>query len=106
MKNLAKYVHSCSEAFFNFIKNDDLERLINYLKDLEISLVENQPSKNIEWDIYSTLWFKFSKDDTGATDIEDIQRTFTRDTKENQEYLREQIKRAISLQGELYVYFS
>jgi len=65
MKSLAQYTFSCTNAMFNFLKDNDLDKLV---ADLE--RVQKHASENI--DLKGELHFKFGDDDTLVTTIADI----------------------------------
>ncbi len=70
-KNLIQYRYSCTNAIFNFLKDGDIEKLIADLKRIETHASENVVGKSVSED--ASLWFKFSDDDTLATDIGNIE---------------------------------
>jgi hypothetical protein len=105
MKNLIHYRFTVENLFFKFTKKQiDLDELITLLCMLEGEhrLVENLPNDD------KGLWFKFSKDDTLATTISDIERTFTHDTRNNQEFLLERMESVCGLNpdNELRIFYS
>jgi hypothetical protein len=105
MKNLIHYRFTVENLFFKFTKKQiDLDELITLLCMLEGEhrLVENLPNDD------KGLWFKFSKDDTLATTISDIERTFMHDTKSNQEFLLERMGAVCGLNpdNELRIFYS
>ena len=107
MKNLIQYRYSCEVAMFNYLKDNDLEKLIADLSRIESIAID----KSIEEDGYNetedkTLWFKFFSGDTGATDISDIKRDLEGPT--NREYMLDNFKLTTELDpdNELQVYFS
>jgi hypothetical protein len=105
MKNLIHYRFTVENLFFKFTKKQiDLDELITLLCMLEGEhrLVENLPNDD------KGLWFKFSKNDTLATTISDIERTFTHDTRNNQEFLLERMESVCGLNpdNELRIFYS
>jgi len=52
---------------FNYLKDGDSKRLISDLKRIEAHAQESIGGEN------ASLWFKFSSDDTAATDIRNIE---------------------------------
>lgn len=105
MKNLIHYRFTVENLFFKFTKKQiDLDELITLLCMLEGEhrLVENLPNDD------KGLWFKFGKDDTLATTISDIERTFMHDTKSNQEFLLERMESVCGLNpdNELQIFYS
>jgi len=105
MKNLIQYRYSCEEAMFEFLKNGNVQNLIERLKR-----IENIHRKEIECtDDELGLWFKFGSDDTLATTIEDIRINLNYATSNgNRELLIDKMKMVIDLnpETELMVYFS
>lgn len=70
MKNLTQYIYSCTNAMFIYLhKGKDLDLLIKELKRIETHALEDT-TKDVEG---MELWFKFFHDDTGATDIKEIE---------------------------------
>lgn len=67
MKHLIQYRYSCTNAIFNFLKDGDIEKLIADLKRIETHAEENVGGED------ASLWFKFTDDDTQATDIGNIE---------------------------------
>jgi hypothetical protein len=55
------------EIFQNFLKHDDVAVLVNNMAKLEKDIEDELKPKNNE-----TLWWKFTKDDTFAWDIDNI----------------------------------
>ncbi len=100
---IIKYVYSCTNAFFNYLKNENLEELIQELRRVEKHAYQETDSET------SSLWFKFGKGDTGATDINNIQSGLSLPKNHrNYKYLIEQINGVIGLapEDELQVYYS
>ena len=106
-KSLTQYQHKASELLHGFVEPGakrrlSLEELIDGLKELEIAAKKSEGASEDQG-----LWFKFSADDTLATTISDIERTLSLPSNnKNKQFLIEQIKNAISLNGELSVYMS
>ena len=66
MKNLIQYSFSCTNAMFNYLKDNDLNRLISDLKRIEYHASKTIGGKD------ASLWFKFGSDDTLVTTIPGI----------------------------------
>lgn len=101
MKNLIQYVSKVSRLFHSYLREEiDTPKLINELRVLEQyhrGLVQDNEGR--------AIWFKFSKDDTGCTTIDELAEDLRFGNK-NKHYILDQMKSAISLQGELLIYFS
>ena len=101
MKNLIQYTSKISRLFASFLKDEITKvQLITELRIVEQyhkDLVQDKEGKDI--------WFKFSKDDNLVTTISDLDFDLIVGNK-NRDYTIDQIKLAISLQGELLIYFS
>jgi len=105
MKNLIQYRYSCEEAMFEFLKDDDVTKLIEELKRIE------QYHKGIIecTDDELGLWFKFGSDDTLATTIEDIEKDLNLPSNHgNHKLLIDKFLLAIdnNPETELMIYFS
>ena len=102
MKDLTQYKWGVSEALFNLVNgNWSITKSIGRLKEIEA-----HAKANVEHKEGAELWFKLFIGDTGATTIQDIERTYTSEPQQNRDYLTECIKQAISLNGEIFVYLS
>lgn len=66
MKNLIQYSFSCTNAMFNYLKDNDLSRFVADLNRIQYHASETIGGEN------ASLWFKFGADDTLATTISDI----------------------------------
>jgi hypothetical protein len=83
-------------AFAEFVARPDLQSLLT-----KLVLIEKQIQGGRKTD--KGLWFRFFKNDTGATTIADIQNTFLFDHLRNQEYYLECINIALNeISLELY----
>ena len=105
MKNLIQYRYSCEEAMFEFLKNGNVQNLIERLKR-----IEDIHRKEIECtDDELGLWFKFGSDDTLATTIEDIEKDLNLPSNHgNHKLLIDKFLLAIdnNPETELMIYFS
>jgi len=105
MKNLIQYVYSCSKAFFEYTNHGkDLDILRNELLRVQ-TLTYNEDSKPKD----KELWFKFSSDDTGATDINELLNDLSGvNGNNNREYRFEQLIECntLDVKTELRVFFS
>ena len=105
MKQLIQYNSKVSNLFHEFLQNGEAsyepskEKLETELKVLEQYHKDLTRTKNKE------IWFKFSKDDTGATTINELINDLTVGNK-NRNYRLEQLEESISLDGELQIYYS
>lgn len=69
MENLNFYNHRVSVFFNNYLQGYIThDQLLQQLKRVEAQLKKEQPQ--------GSLWFKFSQDDTLATTIPDLRKTF------------------------------
>jgi hypothetical protein len=106
-KPLVQYQYKASELFFGFVEPGakrrlSLDELVSGLKDLELEAKKAEGASDDQG-----LWFRFSAYDTLATTISDIERTLSLPSNNrNRQLLIEQIRDAISLNGELSVYLS
>jgi|LakMenEpi03Aug12_release.lakeMendotaPanAssembly.Ray.scaffolds.fasta_scaffold713119_2 hypothetical protein len=100
MKNLIEYRFYCENLFFKFVKEQiNISELENGLLNMEnnIGMKEVEPTKEI--------WFKFSKDDTLCTTINNLIKDLNNPT--NKEFRIVQMTDCYSLGGnELEIYFS
>lgn len=105
MKNLIQYRYSCEEAMFEYLKNRNVQNLIERLKH-----IEELHRKKIECtDDKKGMWFRFGNDDTLATTINDIERDLNLPSNsDNHELLIDRMKMVIDLnpETELLIYFS
>ena len=99
MKTLIQYNSKVSNLFHEFLQNGDANKLETELKVLEQYHKDLTRTKNKE------IWFKFSKDDTGATNISELINDLTIGNK-NRNYRLEQLEDSISLDGELQIFYS
>ena len=100
MENLIQYVNPCNKAFHVYSQDNNIDVLIYNLRCIELDAY-----KKFDFDImHTSLWFKFGKDDTLATDIRGIERSLRNS---NREFMIEQFESVTSLTGtELQVYYS
>ena len=100
MINPNQYRHRISILFNDYLQGHlDLEELIQKLRTIESLHKQNQ--KNIKSE--SILWFKFSKDDSLTTTINDLQKDLSNN---NREFTLERIREALNVDQELSIYFS
>ena len=85
---------------YEYLQDGQLTKMCDTLQDVECHAVEH-----IGGDIGQGLWFKFSTQDTLATDIQDLHDTLKFGCKENQEYYRELMESACK-DATIEVYFS
>ena len=96
-----EYRSEITVAFFKFRQGEiSNEELIDFLKNIESRLISNFPQvKN------GSLWFRFFKGDTLATDINDIQADLNKPLHSNYSNLLERLDLVVN-KGELELYFS
>ncbi len=83
-KDLIQYHFPAMEAFYTFLKDDNLNDLISRLRR-----IENHYRRINEQDIDDKgIWFRFSELDTQATTINDIIGAFKGGTQANKDYMR------------------
>ena len=99
MKALIQYNSKVSNLFHEFLQNDNKDKLETELKVLEQYHKDLTRTKNKE------IWFKFSKDDTGATTISELISDLKIGSK-NRNYRLKQLEESISLDGELLIFYS
>ena len=99
MRQLIQYNSKVFNLFHEFLQNDNKEKLETELKVLEQYHKDLTRTKNKE------IWFKFSKDDTGATTISELISDLKIGSK-NRNYRLEQMEESISLDGELLIFYS
>jgi hypothetical protein len=100
MKQLTQYNSKVSNLFFEYLQNGDKEILETELKTLEKYHKDLTQSKNNK-----QIWFKFYKNDTGATTISELISDLKIGSK-NRNYRLEQMEESISLDGELLIFYS
>lgn len=103
MKPLIQYNSKVSNLFHEFLQNGDKEKSEAIL-ETELKVLE-QYHKDLTRTENREIWFKFSKDDTGATTINELINDLTVGNK-NRNYRLEQLEDSISLDGELQIYYS
>jgi arsenate reductase-like glutaredoxin family protein len=97
MKNLTQYNHRASVLFQNYLTHNlSLNELIKGLQK-----IENMHRLTVSEE--GSLWFKFSIDDTLVTSIDDLQKDLSN---ANSEFTLERIGEGISLENELFIYYS
>lgn len=104
-RNLSHLVYSCSNAIFNYLKDSDVDRLIEDLSRVEEICFNEDETKDETKD----LWFKFGDDDTAASTIFNVHVTLLLPPKHpNHILLLEQFNRCIGLEpeNEIRVYYS
>ena len=99
MRQLIQYNSKVFNLFHEFLQNDNKDKLETELKVLEQYHKDLTRTKNKE------IWFKFSKDDTGATTISELISDLIVGNK-NRNYRLEQMEESISLDGELLIFYS
>lgn len=102
-QDLVEFRDICTKLMFSYLRTRELSRLVDNLKDTE-EFIATKTNMNIP---DGGLWFKFGKDDTLATTIDDIRYTLSSavDTSKR-EFLLEQMRSVTTKNQELYVYFS
>ena len=100
MKNLIQYVYSCTEAMHQYLKDTDLDKLIERLSTIETHAKAKIGGKDC------TLWFKFGYDDTLATDIYDIKRDLKGINRGFTIERMQRVSKDLNPQNELKVFFS
>lgn len=98
MKNLIQYNYGISNLFFMYL-NGDISKV-----ELIESLKRVERRHKAEVGITGEFIFKFSDDDTLSTTINDLDRDL--DNAKNRDFTMERMKDAISLNGELLIYYS
>ena len=99
MRQLIQYNSKVFNLFHEFLQNDNKDKLETELKVLEQYHKDLTRTKNKE------VWFKFSKDDTGATTISELISDLKIGSK-NRNYRLKQLEESISLDGELLIFYS
>ena len=99
MKTLIQYNSKVSNLFHEFLQNENANKLETELKVLE------QYHKDLTRTTNKDIWFKFSKDDTGATTIRELINDLTVGNR-NRNYRLSQLEDSISLGGELQIFYS
>tara|TARA_R110002012_G_scaffold319733_2_gene541175 strand:+ start:199 stop:510 length:312 start_codon:yes stop_codon:yes gene_type:complete len=103
MKNLIQYTYKASNLFFEYLQNRlSKEQLIIELYNIEQYHKEQIGGDELDGE---DIWFKFSPDDTLATTIANLDMDLE-DTSINQKLFKEKIADAISLNGELRIFYS
>lgn len=105
MKNLIEYNYSCTNAMFNFLKDNDLDALLEDLKRIEGIVSRNQISSANE----ASLWFRFGSDDTLSTTIRNIEVDLASSSNNDHKYMIENfemVTKDINHENELRVYYS
>ena len=98
--NPNQYSHRISILFNDYLQGHlDLKDLIQKLRAIEALLKQNQKDLKSE----STLWFKFSKDDSIVTTIDDLQKDLSN---QNREFTVERIREALNVDQELSIHYS
>lgn len=105
MKNRIEYVYSCTNAMFRFLHDNDLDVLLEDLKRIEAHAVDKYGNDEGE-----SMWFRFFKGDTLATDIRNIENDLSLpEGHSNYKLLVERfdmVTKDINPENELRVYFS
>jgi len=101
MKDLTQYKFESTVLIFNYLKDEDLDKLIKGLRK-----IERHAYNNITKSKDKSLWFKFFKGYTGAMYISYIETVLKDGTQANKEYLLECFRLTTSLDQEIEVYYS
>ncbi|MEX0597123.1 MAG: hypothetical protein WD512_11540 [Candidatus Paceibacterota bacterium] len=98
MKHLIQYSSNISQSFWHYLNGAmTAEGLIRSLRNIQaIHRDETNTKKD--------LCFKFSKDDTLVTTINDLEKDLHRIN--DREFTQERMRESISLQGELFIYYA
>lgn len=100
MSNPNQYSHRISILFNEYLRGQlELEELIDRLRAIEALHKQGYNDNKSE----STLWFKFSKDDTLVTTIDDLEKDLSN---KNREYTLERIREALNVDQELSIHYS
>ncbi len=100
MTNLNQYNHRVSILFNEHIQNVlELDEFIQKLRALEDSYRQTLKSETSE----SSIWFKFSDDDTLGTTIDDLEKDLSN---ANRNFTLERMREAINLDNELFIHYS
>lgn len=99
MENLTHYSYACMEAMYNYTRDLNKPSLIRRLRDVER---EAQNELKSEGD----LWFKFSKDDTLATTISDLDTDLQLPIRHSIHQRRTEVMRKAAIMSELQVFLS
>tara|TARA_R110000772_G_scaffold47429_3_gene108419 strand:+ start:706 stop:1014 length:309 start_codon:yes stop_codon:yes gene_type:complete len=102
MDKLVQYTYSCSNAMFKFLRDNDIDKLVEDLRRIEQHAYSDDDEPKDK-----DLWFKFGSDDTGATDIRNIVQDLNGTM--NKEYLIDLFKMVtedLDPDKELRVFFS
>ncbi len=97
-KDLTLYHYKAMDAFFNYIKNGDEEKLMDELYSIE----KHWKTLNKIQRTTQNIWFRFFHNDTAATTIKDIKTDLH---SPNREHLLACMKVCYEL-AEIEVYFS
>lgn len=101
-----KIVAQAYIAFTRFIYNKifEIDHLVVFLKGIEADLIKEEIEKTNDL-TEKGLWFRFSKDDTAVTTIQDLENTFKNDNKNNKNFYIALIGEALNHQT-LEIHFS
>lgn len=98
MRNYKKYRSTVINLFQSFLAGKiDKKEMLYGLYDIEVELIKGKKTDK-------GMWFKFSKDDTGSSTINDMYEDI--DSRINNLYIRERMQIAIDNPKELQIYFS
>lgn len=98
MRNYKKYRSTVIDLFQSFLAEKIEKReLIFALTEIDKEIRENPKT-------LKGLWFKFFKDDTGATTITDLY--YSVDSRVNGNHIKERMQIAIDNPKELQIYYS
>ena len=96
-------VYSCSVAMYNYLKNSDLQVLLDVL-------IELQGRYCLIHSLSSNIWFRFGTDDTQCTTIGDIEKDLSLPNNHNNHKFMverfEMVCNSMDANKELEVYFS
>jgi len=102
-KYLIQYTYSCTNAFFKYLKEHNIENLIKSLKEVEKHAMGEDDGEN------ASLWFKFGEDDNLVSTIKSIKIDLELPKEHsNRKLLIEKMESIIGLNpsDELRVYYS
>lgn len=100
MMNPNQHSHRISILFTDYLQGHlVLKELIEKLSAIESLHKQNHNDTESE----KTLWFKFSKDDSLVTTIDDLQKDLSN---QNREFTLQRIREALNVDQELSIYYS
>ena len=100
MINPNRYSHRISILFNNYLQGRlGLEEFIQKLRNIEAMHKGNLGDNNPE----HPMWFKFSKDDSLVTTIDDLETDLSNN---NRDFILQRMREAIDVEQELFVHYS